>query len=51
MPETKEEPKPYRYNRSFKSATVTQPPPEADKEAMEAYIKRVLGIGDLKVET
>ena len=47
-----EERTPYTYSRSFRNTTVTGPPPDLDKEALDAYIRSVLGVkGPKKKET
>jgi hypothetical protein len=40
--------RPYNYNRSFMSATVTTAPPETDKDALDVYIRTILGVKDSK---
>jgi hypothetical protein len=45
---SREEDRPYKYNRSFKSATVTTAPPETDKDALDLYIRTILGVKDSK---
>ncbi len=44
LPEPEDDTKPYRYNRSFKGVTVTLPAAEMDKDALQAYIKSLLGM-------
>jgi hypothetical protein len=46
MKGSREEDRPYKYNRSFKSATVTTARPETDKDALDSYIKTILGVKD-----
>jgi hypothetical protein len=48
MKGSEKEDRPYNYNRSFKSATVTIPPPETDKDALDVYIRNILGVKDPK---
>jgi len=42
------EDRPYNYKRSFTSATVTTAPPETDKNALDVYIRTILGVENPK---
>ena len=46
MREDEDEPRPYRYNRSFQTAPAPRQVFEMDKEALEAYIKKILAPKD-----
>ena len=48
MSETDNELKPYRYMRRFDGATKSTPVAEMDKDALQAYIKKILAPGDGK---
>lgn len=50
MQGSEEDSRPYSYKRSFVSATVAAPPPDADKDALDMYIRSVLGVKDEEKE-
>jgi len=45
MPESEDSVKPYSYVRKFESTSTTVQASDMDKDALQAYIKEILGAG------
>ena len=43
--------RPYSYRRVFSNSAVTSSAPDMDKDALEAYIRSVLGVKDPNKES
>jgi len=48
LSETSEDVKPFKYARTFQSATKERPVSDMDKNALENYINGILGVKDPK---
>ena len=51
MPESDEPVKPYRYKGKFESTTTIETVADMDKDALQAYIKTILGADQEKART